>query len=146
MKGQTKCLVIALISLIAMIAMYFGSENANYMQYHHQTVEVTEKYQGGSYGKRSRMEFIAVFKTEDGRYFDRNVGASAYSQYQIGGKYTMELREFDIQQNGWDNLIWLFGAVVVYVVGSVVFISCMVFGLNKKAYTWMFETDHNPWA
>lgn len=69
-------------------------------------VEVTQLYSGASTGKYSHLEFIAVYRTNSGVYFDREVSAASYSRMSVGDHYTLTLRPMDIQQTTWDNVVW----------------------------------------
>ncbi|EPZ4757104.1 hypothetical protein ACXN21_001577 [Escherichia coli] len=92
-------------------------------------VEVVELIPGQSTGKYSKLEFIAVYKDEQGRVFDRRVSPSFYTLLNKGDTIAIEIREMDIKQTTKDNLIWFFGTVLLVSICITGFITCIVFGI-----------------
>lgn len=105
-----------------------------YMAFKDVPVEVKQIYSGVGTGKNSRMEFIAIYQTKDGTIFDRHISAAAFYQLKPGDKTTIHIRQYDIQQNWGDNAIWLFGALIYYVIAAAIGCLFLVLAIwpNKK--------------
>lgn len=89
-----------------------------YMAFKDVPVEVKQIYSGVGTGKNPRMEFIAIYRTQDGTIFDRNISAANFYQLKPGDKITISIRQYDIRQNWKDNAIWFFGALAYYIIAS----------------------------
>lgn len=89
-----------------------------YMAFKDVPVEVKQIYSGVGTGKNPRMEFIAIYQTQDGTIFDRNISAANFYQLKPGDKITISIRQYDIRQNWKDNAIWFFGALTYYIIAS----------------------------
>lgn len=101
--------------------------NANkYMEFRDVPVEVKQIYSGVGTGKHPRMEFIAIYQTQDGTIFDRNISAAAFYQLKPGDKETINIRQYDIKQNWKDNAIWFFGALAYYIIATAAGIVLLV--------------------
>lgn len=88
-------------------------------------VTTVKVYNGMSPGKYTSLEFIAVFKTEDGYLFDRRISPSFASWLKDGDVVTLELRPMDIKQTGQDNFLYFFLALIV---GLVCYMIIIVWG------------------
>lgn len=74
------------------------------------TVEVVNLISGSTQGKHGGyLEFIGVFKTQDGIYFDQHMSPSMYTQMHVGDKVTLNLSPRDIKSNGRLELGWVLG-------------------------------------
>ncbi|UPW39309.1 thioredoxin [Escherichia phage vB_EcoM_ESCO47] len=126
MRYSLRCFIAALVFVI--IPFIWSSQNT-YMETKVIPVEVVELISGQSTGKYSKLEFIAVYKDEQGRVFDRHVSPSFYTLLNKGDTIAIEIREMDIKQTTKDNLIWFFGTVLMFSIGITGFITCIVFGV-----------------
>lgn len=126
MRYSLRCFIIALVFVI--IPFIWNSQNT-YMETKVIPVEVVELISGQSTGKYSKLEFIAVYKDEQGRVFDRRVSPSFYTLLNKGDTIAIEIREMDIKQTTKDNLIWFFGTVLLVSICITGFITCIVFGI-----------------
>lgn len=126
MGYSLRCFITALV--FAIIPFIWNSQNT-YMETKVIPVEVVELISGQSTGKYSKLEFIAVYKDEQGRVFDRRVSPSFYTLLNKGDTIAIEIREMDIKQTTKDNLIWFFGTVLLVSICSTGFITCIVFGI-----------------
>lgn len=97
-----------------------------YMTFKDVPVEVKQIYSGVGTGKHPRMEFIAIYQTQDGTIFDRYISAAAFYQLKPGDKITLHLRQYDIKQNWGDNAVWFFGALIYYIIASAMGILFLV--------------------
>lgn len=104
-------LYLVLTALCLWYSVYVLISANKYMEYRDVPVEVKQIYSGTSSGKHSRMEFIAIYQTQDGFIFDRNISAANFYQLQPGDKVILNLRQYDIQQTWANNAIWFFGAL-----------------------------------
>lgn len=127
MKISLRCFIAALV--FAIIPFIWNSQNT-YMETKVVPVEVVELISGQSTGKYSKLEFIAVYKDEQGRLFDRHVSPSFYTLLNKGDTIAIEIREMDIQQTTRDNLIWFFGTVLIFAIGIMGFIICVSTGIG----------------
>lgn len=100
------------ISAALAYSIYLLNSLNTYMAYKDVHVEVMQTYSGTSTGKYGSMEFIVVYRTDDGTFFDRYVSASDYYQLEKGQKLVLNIRPSDIQQNWVKNIIWFFGPIV----------------------------------
>lgn len=126
MRYSLRCFIAALVFTI--IPFIWNSQNT-YMETKVIPVEVVELISGQSTGKYSKLEFIAVYKDEQGRVFDRHVSPSFYTLLNKGDTIAIEIREMDIKQTTKDNLIWFFGTVLLVSICITGFITCIVFGI-----------------
>lgn len=126
MRYSLRCFIAALVFVI--IPFIWNSQNT-YMETKVIPVEVVELISGQSTGKYSKLEFIAVYKDEQGRVFDRRVSPSFYTLLNKGDTIAIEIREMDIKQTTKDNLIWFFGTVLLVSICITGFITCIVFGI-----------------
>lgn len=126
MRYSLRLFIAALV--FAIIPFIWNSQNT-YMETKVIPVEVVELISGQSTGKYSKLEFIAVYKDEQGRVFDRHVSPSFYTLLNKGDTIAIEIREMDIKQTTKDNLIWFFGTVLMFSIGITGFITCIVFGV-----------------
>lgn len=126
MRYSLRLFIAALV--FAIIPFIWNSQNT-YMETKVIPVEVVELISGQSTGKYSKLEFIAVYKDEQGRVFDRHVSPSFYTLLNKGDTIAIEIREMDIKQTTKDNLIWFFGTVLLVSIGITGFITCIVFGV-----------------
>ncbi|AWM11822.1 thioredoxin [Escherichia phage vB_EcoM-pJBK] len=126
MRYSFRCFIAALV--FAIIPFIWNSQNT-YMETKVIPVEVVELISGQSTGKYSKLEFIAVYKDEQGRVFDRRVSPSFYTLLNKGDTIAIEIREMDIKQTTKDNLIWFFGTVLLVSICITGFITCIVFGI-----------------
>ncbi|EFE4843465.1 hypothetical protein CG521_001770 [Escherichia coli] len=126
MGYSLRCFIAALV--FAVIPFIWNSQNT-YMETKVIPVEVVELISGQSTGKYSKLEFIAVYKDEQGRVFDRRVSPSFYTLLNKGDTIAIEIREMDIKQTTKDNLIWFFGTVLLVSICITGFITCIVFGI-----------------
>lgn len=126
MGYSLRCFITALV--FAIIPFIWNSQNT-YMETKVIPVEVVELISGQSTGKYSKLEFIAVYKDEQGRVFDRRVSPSFYTLLNKGDTIAIEIREMDIKQTTKDNLIWFFGTVLLVSICITGFITCIVFGI-----------------
>ncbi|WPK35868.1 thioredoxin [Escherichia phage AV117] len=127
MRYSLRCFIAALV--FAIIPFIWNSQNT-YMETKVIPVEVVELISGQSTGKYSKLEFIAVYKDEQGRVFDRHVSPSFYTLLNKGDTIAIEIREMDIKQTTKDNLIWFFGTVLLVSICITGFITCIVFGIT----------------
>ncbi|QWY13463.1 thioredoxin [Escherichia phage vB_EcoM-ZQ3] len=126
MRYSLRLFIAALV--FAIIPFIWNSQNT-YMETKVIPVEVVELISGQSTGKYSKLEFIAVYKDEQGRVFDRRVSPSFYTLLNKGDTIAIEIREMDIKQTTKDNLIWFFGTVLLVSICITGFITCIVFGV-----------------
>ena len=126
MRYSLRLFIAALV--FAIIPFIWNSQNT-YMETKVIPVEVVELISGQSTGKYSKLEFIAVYKDEQGRVFDRHVSPSFYTLLNKGDTIAIEIREMDIKQTTKDNLIWFFGTVLLVSICITGFITCIVFGV-----------------
>ncbi|EHH5496264.1 hypothetical protein J7D59_002200 [Escherichia coli] len=126
MRYSLRCFIAALV--FSVIPFIWNSQNT-YMETKVIPVEVVELISGQSTGKYSKLEFIAVYKDEQGRVFDRRVSPSFYTLLNKGDTIAIEIREMDIKQTTKDNLIWFFGTVLLVSICITGFITCIVFGI-----------------
>ncbi len=126
MRYSLRCFIAALV--FAIVPFIWNSQNT-YMETKVIPVEVVELISGQSTGKYSKLEFIAVYKDEQGRVFDRHVSPSFYTLLNKGDTIAIEIREMDIKQTTKDNLIWFFGTVLLVSICITGFITCIVFGI-----------------
>ena len=126
MRYSLRCFIAALV--FSIIPFIWNSQNT-YMETKVIPVEVVELISGQSTGKYSKLEFIAVYKDEQGRVFDRRVSPSFYTLLNKGDTIAIEIREMDIKQTTKDNLIWFFGTVLLVSICITGFITCIVFGV-----------------
>jgi len=126
MRYSLRCFIAALV--FSIIPFIWNSQNT-YMETKVIPVEVVELISGQSTGKYSKLEFIAVYKDEQGRVFDRRVSPSFYTLLNKGDTIAIEIREMDIKQTTKDNLIWFFGTVLLVSICITGFITCIVFGI-----------------
>lgn len=109
----------AMVFLVGLVCTSLTWWANDYMRAFDREVEIVEKFVGSSTGKHSHMQFIVVYKTDDGRYADSYLKPSEFHQLKVGDKVNMTLREFDLQQTPLNNFLWFFLAMVVYVLGSI---------------------------
>jgi len=117
MKGR-----IALFALIAAILLqtswsWYVATNNTYLEYRNVPVTYIDRHETRSCHKGScKDNLIGLFKTDDGVFFERYIGLYMYRQMHLGEKFELNLRQMDIKQTKRDNILWLFGPIVVHLV------------------------------
>lgn len=97
------------------------------------TVEVVNLISGSTQGKHGGyLEFIGVFKTQDGIYFDQHMSPSTFTQLNVGEKVTLNLSPRDIKSNGRMELGWVLGMAFLMVATVVSGVLTVVFTLFYK--------------
>lgn len=95
MKFRIKMAIAAIILFFSAYFIDFQPEHTKFKDW---PVELVQVYSGTSTGKYSHLEFIAVYRLDDGRLIDRKISASTYSQAKIGQRYTINARGMDLFQ------------------------------------------------
>lgn len=93
MTFKFKLVIAAILLFLSAYFIDFQPERDKFKDW---PVELVQTYSGTSTGKYSHLEFIAVYKMEDGRLIDQRISAATYSQAVIGEKYTINARGMDI--------------------------------------------------
>lgn len=118
-----------LVGIAFFLSIWYVNSINTYMTYKDTPVEVLQTYSGVSSGKHSLMQFVAVYKTQDGVVFDRFISASQFYKYQPGDKIVISLRPYDIRQNTFDNMVKFFGVIVYWAIAGCLGVGCIVIGL-----------------
>lgn len=69
---------------------------------------------------------VGLFKTDDGVFFERHINVYIFTQMKLGEQFTLNLRPFDIKQTSRDNVIWIFGALIIYGVTFFLWVIVMI--------------------
>lgn len=85
-----------ILGVIILSIPFIAQEYNTYTDTKDQLVEVVEKYSGTSTGKYATLQFIAVYKTDTGAYFDRDLTPAEFYQTKVGEKIVLKLGEKDI--------------------------------------------------
>lgn len=113
--SMTKSILFSVACILSAVALHYSSD---YMQYKDVPVTFVDRHLDESCSKSNcRDRFVGLFKTNEGVFFDREIGYYTYSQMHIGEKFTLNLRRFDIKQTPWENAIWFFGVVILFSIG-----------------------------
>lgn len=91
-------------------------------------------YDGTSGGKYSHLEFIVVYRLDDGYLFDRRVSASFFSMAQVGQKYIVRERPYDIIDSERTGLkaAWFFVSGITYLITYI--LAIITFALSIIPY------------
>ncbi|AHY25051.1 hypothetical protein AVV36_gp089 [Pectobacterium bacteriophage PM2] len=98
------------------------------------TAEIVKMYDGTSGGKYSHLEFIVVYRLDDGYLFDQRVSASFFSMAQVGQKYTVNKRPYDIihsERTGM-NAVWFFVSQFIYLISYT--LAIILFAISVVPY------------
>lgn len=132
-----------LIGTVITLSLFFTYEYVDskneYIKESPVTVEVVNLISGNTQGRHGgSLEFIGVFKTQEGIYFDQHMSPSTYTQLHVGDKVTLNLSPRDIQSNGRLELGWVLGMalLMVSIVGSGIF--TLVWTIF---YDWIHDED-----
>ncbi|ABY63132.1 putative NrdC.7 [Pseudomonas phage 201phi2-1] len=113
--------------IIVMVIMSCWStyvwQNNEYMRYRDVPVTYIDRHETRSCHKGScKDNLIGLFKTDDGVFFERYIGLYTYQQMHLGEKFELNLRQMDIKQTERDNILWLFGPILVYAVTFIMWV------------------------
>jgi hypothetical protein len=119
---------ITIAGIISMIIFCIIHLNNDYMQFKMRKCTVVDMLKTNGTGKSSGR-FYLVLKEERGILFDIIVSPTTYSQSKIGNTKLFDLRQMDIKQTPFENLIYFIGGVIFGSVGFVCIIGGLTLGL-----------------
>lgn len=102
-------------------------------------VVVLDKYSGVGGGKYSRMEFIIVYQTDNGKGFDRSVSPTVFAQSKVGDRVIVEAREMDIEQTTEKNIIFFFGQILLFSFSTMIGGVSILINCSPKFCKWLEE-------
>jgi len=119
-----KPLILSAACIIGAFSLHFSSD---YMQSKEMMVTLVDRHLEESCHKsRCHDRFIGLFKTEDGRFFDKEINLYTYKQMHLGEKFTISIRRFDIKQTPWENVFFFFLPCILLSVGISIPISLLL--------------------
>lgn len=125
--------IVLLVSLVG-LALSWPYLNNDYMTYKHFEATVVTKeehnvHKRGMWGK----EYWFLYQLADGRRTWQETDPKNYARDVIGEPHTLTLREMDIKQTGWNNLL--------YFVGPCLLVSFSITGLLFGLIAYFFRGD-----
>lgn len=119
-----------IICVLCLVVAYGYYSINDYMHYKDYDVTVVNTL-SGTQGKGSSLSFIVVYELNDGYRFSRYISPEMFSSIEKGDNITVSLRPFDVKQTMFDNIIWLFGMILVQSVCGAYIACSVVFGIAK---------------
>lgn len=119
MDKSTRRLWTYLLLTVLLLTSWSGWvwQNNTYLTYRDTPVEFVDRYTRQSCVKGfCNDRYEGRFRTDDGIYFERGIGNYMYHRMHLGERMVLELRPMDIRQNTWDNTVWMFGPIVLYII------------------------------
>lgn len=140
MSKRLRAFLIGTIITLSLFFSYKYLDSKNeYNKESRVTVEVVNLISGSTQGKHGgSLEFIGVFKTQEGIYFDQHMSPSLYTQMHVGDKVTLNLSPRDIQSNGRLELGWVLGMAFLMV---LIVVSGMMTLVWTIFYNWINDED-----
>jgi len=118
--------ILTLISVVLITLTFCLIYFNDYLSFKNHECVVLDKHESSDY-------FLLVLCDENGRVFSTSIDYSFYWKTELGKKYTLSLREFDIKQTFEKNIVWFFCPVLLFSIsiGWIVYLLFVIFS-NKK--------------
>lgn len=101
------------VSLIIAMAIYY---NNDYIVYHKTDCVVLDKLTT-TVGSKYSGKFYLVLRSGKGIVFDEIVSPTTFSQCDVGEKVQFNLRQMDIKQTFYENMVYFISQIVFAVLG-----------------------------
>lgn len=116
-----KTIIFGLTFILAGLIIWL---NNDYMTYNSEKCVVLDKLTTNGGYKRSG-QFYLVLQTDKNQVFDLSVSPATFSQTEVGGTKTFNIRPFDIKQTPKENAVYFFGQAFIFAIG----VGCLCFGV-----------------
>ncbi len=107
--------------LLLLFALVLGGlstwvyNNNDYLTYRDVNVTFIDRHGSNSCHKGTCRDYlIGLFKTDDGLFFERPIGLYMYRQMHLGERFTLNLRPMETKQTTYNNIVWMFGPIILY--------------------------------
>lgn len=117
-----------IIGIICIVMFSIIHINNDYMQFKVRNCKVIDKLKTDG-TRKSSGRFYLVLKEEREILFDIPVSPTTYSQSKIGDMKSFDLRQMDIKQTPFENIVYFIAYVILGTIGAVCFIGGIISGV-----------------